>query len=180
VKIPSETRSLRLATIGAAGRGNEAAQRSFVLSNYPQVSLYSDLVLRYYFDYTVEITVSVPAPETVHATRRHMPIFPEFIVKPFRPYLRAILAVQGSASLANTVLYSMYRESLLSCERNRDPKRLLKYGFRAYSQHDEDGMIHEIFRRIGVSNQTFLEFGVGDGTENNTLIFCSPVGGAYG
>jgi hypothetical protein len=54
-------------------------------------------------------------------------------------------------------------------ERNRDPKRLLKYGFRAYSQHDEDGMIQEIFHRIGVSNQTFLEFGVGDGTENNTL-----------
>ncbi len=98
-----------------------------------------------------------------------MSIFPEFIIKPFRPYLRAILGVQGSASLANTVLYSMYRESLLSCERNRDPKRLLKYGFRAYSQHDEDGMIYEIFDRIGVSNRTFLEFGVGDGTENNTL-----------
>jgi hypothetical protein len=98
-----------------------------------------------------------------------MSIFPEFIIKPFRPYLRAILGTQGSASLTNTVLYSMYRESLLSCERNRDPKRLLTYGFRAYSQHDEDGMIHEIFQRIGVSNQTFLEFGVGDGTENNTL-----------
>jgi len=98
-----------------------------------------------------------------------MSIFPEFIIKPFRPYLRAILGTQGSAALTNTVLYSIYRESLLSCERNRDPKRLLTYGFRAYSQHDEDGMIHEIFQRIGVSSQTFLEFGVGDGTENNTL-----------
>jgi hypothetical protein len=98
-----------------------------------------------------------------------MSIFPEFIIKPFRPYLRAILGVQGSGSLTNTVLYAMYRESLLSCERNRDPRRLIKYGFRAYSQHDEDGMIQEIFHRIGVSNHTFLEFGVGDGTENNTL-----------
>src|SRR4029077_3499437 len=98
-----------------------------------------------------------------------MSIFPEFLIKPFRPYLRAILGTQGSASLTNTVLYSMYRESLLSCQRNRDPKRLLTHGFRAYSQHDEDGMIDEIFQRIGVSNRTFLEFGVGDGTENNTL-----------
>jgi len=98
-----------------------------------------------------------------------MSIFPEFIIKPFRPYLRAILGVQVSLALTNTVLYSMYRESLLSSERNRDPKRLLTYGFRAYSQHDEDGMINEIFQRIGVSNKTFLEFGVGDGTENNTL-----------
>jgi hypothetical protein len=75
--------------------------------------------------------------------------FPEVIVKPFRPHLRAILGVHGSASLANTVLFSTYRESLLACERDRDPKWLLKYGFRAYSRYDEDGMIHEIFHRIG-------------------------------
>ena len=71
--------------------------------------------------------------------------------------------------MTNTVLYSMYRDSILSSERNRDPKRLLTSGFRAYSQNDEDGMIQEIFQRIGVSNRTFIEFGVGDGTENNTL-----------
>jgi hypothetical protein len=45
----------------------------------------------------------------------------------------------------------------------------LKYGFKAYSQFDEDGIIQEIFRRIGVTNKTFLEIGVGDGLENNTL-----------
>jgi hypothetical protein len=116
------------------------------------VSIHSGSVLRYDVDYTVETAVSVSAPGKIHAIRRHMSIFPEFIIRPFRPYLRAILGVQGSTSLTNTVLYSMYRESLLSCERNRDPRRLLKYGFRAYSQHDEDGMIQEIFHRIGVSN----------------------------
>ncbi len=85
-----------------------------------------------------------------------MSIFPEFLVKPFRPYLRAILGIQGSAAVANTVLYSSYRESLLSSERNRDPKRLLKYGFRAYSQHDEDGMISEIFSELGFQAGRFL------------------------
>jgi hypothetical protein len=98
-----------------------------------------------------------------------MSIFPEFVLKPFRPYLRAILDGRGSAALTSTVLYSMYRESLLSSERNRNPKRLLAQGFRGYSQHDEDGMIQEIFERIGISNRVFVEFGVGDGTENNTL-----------
>ena len=98
-----------------------------------------------------------------------MPILPEFLIKPLRPYLRAILDTRGSAALTNHALYTMQRESLLANERNRDPKRLLAYGFRGYSQHDEDGMIQGIFKRIGVSNRVFVEFGVGDGTENNTV-----------
>jgi hypothetical protein len=98
-----------------------------------------------------------------------MSIFPNFLIKPFRPYLRAILETCESTALANTAIYSIYRELLLSEDRNRDPKRLLAYGFRGYSQHDEDGMIQEIFQRIGVSNRVFIEFGVGDGTENNSL-----------
>jgi hypothetical protein len=98
-----------------------------------------------------------------------MSIFPESMLKPFRPYLRAILDARESSAQTSTVLYAMYRQSILSSERNRDPKRLLAQGFRGYSQHDEDGMIQEIFQRIGVSNWVFVEFGVGDGTENNTL-----------
>jgi len=38
-----------------------------------------------------------------------------------------------------------------------------------YSQNDEDGLIREIFNRIGVSNKVFVEFGVGNGLENNSL-----------
>lgn len=38
-----------------------------------------------------------------------------------------------------------------------------------YSQSDEDGIIREIFNRIGVTNKTFVEFGIGNGLENNTL-----------
>jgi hypothetical protein len=98
-----------------------------------------------------------------------MSFVPEFLLKPLRPYLRAILDMRGHAALTSNALYAMRRELLLSTERNRDPKRLLAHGFRGYSQHDEDGMIQEIFKRIGVSNQVFIEFGVGDGTENNTV-----------
>jgi hypothetical protein len=98
-----------------------------------------------------------------------MPLLPEFLIKPLRPYLRAILDTRENTALTNHALYAMHRESLLSSERNRDPKRLLAHGFRGYSQHDEDGMIQEIFKRIGMTNQVFVEFGVGDGTENNTV-----------
>jgi hypothetical protein len=53
--------------------------------------------------------------------------------------------------------------------RHADPKRLLRYGFKIYSQNDEDGIIPEIFRRIGVAARTFVEFGVATGSECNTV-----------
>jgi hypothetical protein len=52
--------------------------------------------------------------------------------------------------------------------RFQDPKRLLQYSFRVNSQNGDDGIIREIFRRIGTTDRVFLEIGVGDGTENNT------------
>ena len=62
-----------------------------------------------------------------------------------------------------------YLQSLLDSPRNADERRLLKSGYRVYSQADEDGILHEIFRRIGEGKRTFLELGVGNGLENNTL-----------
>jgi hypothetical protein len=49
------------------------------------------------------------------------------------------------------------------------PKHLLPHGYKVYSQTDEDGLIREIFDRIGTTSKTFVEFGIGDGLENNTL-----------
>ena len=40
-----------------------------------------------------------------------------------------------------------------------------------FSQGDEDGIIHEIFNRIGTANRRFLEIGAGDGLENNTAVY---------
>ena len=40
---------------------------------------------------------------------------------------------------------------------------------KVFSQADEDGMIAEILRRIGLEQGTYCEFGVGDGLECNTL-----------
>jgi hypothetical protein len=52
--------------------------------------------------------------------------------------------------------------------RTSDPDNLTLCGYSVYSQGDEDGILHEILRRLGVARGTFLEIGVGDGRENNT------------
>ncbi len=50
-----------------------------------------------------------------------------------------------------------------------DPKRLEPYGYKVYSQNDEDGILAEIFRRLGIMQGRFCEIGVESGLECNTL-----------
>ena len=49
-------------------------------------------------------------------------------------------------------------------------QRLEHFGRKVYSQNDEDGILQEIFRRIGVTpaQGIFIECGSGSGIENNT------------
>ena len=47
--------------------------------------------------------------------------------------------------------------------------RLERYGYKIYSQSEEDGIIREIFNRIGIKHHSFIEFGVETGCECNTL-----------
>jgi hypothetical protein len=48
-----------------------------------------------------------------------------------------------------------------------DPIYLDRFGYKVFSQNDEDGIIAEIFDRIGITNKKFVEFGVQDGLESN-------------
>ncbi len=76
--------------------------------------------------------------------------------------------ISRRAEAVYAILARMYREPLLAAEKQADPRTLTAYGFTAYSQAEEDGMIQEIFRRIGTTERRFVEFGCGDGLENNT------------
>lgn len=58
-------------------------------------------------------------------------------------------------------------ESLRQRERTRIPDDIAHFGYKVYSQNDEDGIIDAIFEKIG-NCSTFLEIGVEDGTECNT------------
>lgn len=71
------------------------------------------------------------------------------------------------------LLIKMYQELCINQLRlgsslYQDPKRLMRYEYQVFSQSGEDGIIHEIFKRIGETNRYFVEFGVGDGLESNT------------
>ena len=47
-------------------------------------------------------------------------------------------------------------------------KRLNRFEYQVFSQFGEDGILAEIFNRIGTTNNYFIEFGVENGTECNT------------
>src|SRR5215813_11132878 len=79
--------------------------------------------------------------------------------------LRAISHQLGTLGRLETIRYI---EQKFESPRYSDAKRLTKYGFKVYSQTDEDGIIEEIFRRIGTTNKSFIEFGVESGIECNT------------
>lgn len=52
--------------------------------------------------------------------------------------------------------------------RYADPLKLNRHEFCVFSQGGEDGIIAEIFRRIGTGSRTFVEVGLEDGKECNT------------
>ena len=62
-----------------------------------------------------------------------------------------------------------YREHLLKTGKYSDPSCLNHYEYSIHAQCGEDGIIEEIFRRIGATNRYFVEFGVGNGLQNNTV-----------
>jgi hypothetical protein len=71
----------------------------------------------------------------------------------------------------NRVLQGMllHRQALATDPRYADPRHLARFGRKSFSQNDEDGIIAEIFRRVGTETRYFVEFGVGPASENNTL-----------
>ena len=70
-------------------------------------------------------------------------------------------------------LYEMqaahFVDHLLSHPKYSDERRLNRYEHKVFSQSGEDGIIGEIFKRIGVASNTFVECAPGNGVENNTL-----------
>lgn len=66
-------------------------------------------------------------------------------------------------------LYNLKVDAQIRARQLAHPNPLTRYGRKGYSQTDEDGITFEIIRRLQIQDGCFAEFGVGDGTENNTL-----------
>jgi hypothetical protein len=80
------------------------------------------------------------------------------------------LTFQQLETIKQILVSDYLNKHLYGNEKYRDPKRLNRYEQQVYSQYGEDGIIGEIFRRIGATNKFFVEFGVGDGLECNTTL----------
>lgn len=83
--------------------------------------------------------------------------------------LRELLAAPARLGSIAVDARAALHAQLLGAERYADPRCLTRHGYRCFSQNDEDGIIEEIFRRIGTTNRQFVEFGVETGVENNTV-----------
>lgn len=78
-------------------------------------------------------------------------------------------AIFQKISEANSHLSRSERDRIvMNC--SKDPNRLENYGYKVYSQHEEDGIIARIIEVIGVKTGTFIEMGVEDGLECNSRL----------
>ena len=79
--------------------------------------------------------------------------------------IRAALEVQ---QLLLATQQESYILQLLATPRYQEPKRLLRHENQVFSRSGTDGIVDEIFRRIGTTSKVFAEIGCGNGLENNT------------
>lgn len=86
--------------------------------------------------------------------------------------LRALRQGAEASVRSEHLLRRLHQEQLWAevsaLPRFAEPLRLLSSGYKVYSQGREDGMLAEIFRRIGATSKRFIEFGVEDGLECNS------------
>jgi hypothetical protein len=89
-----------------------------------------------------------------------------------REFTRKLRAGADAALRSEQLLRRIHQTQVMAelsqTARFRDPLRLLASGYRVFSQNQEDGMIAEVFRRIGVTSRRFVEVGVEDGLECNS------------
>jgi hypothetical protein len=93
------------------------------------------------------------------------------------PFARELARIRDTlaalhANLKSIPLIRTIDFELPNHPRYSDPKRLFLPHCQVCSQNGEDGMIREIFRRIGTTNRVFVEIGV-DSAENNTAFLLS-------
>ena len=83
-------------------------------------------------------------------------------------YIKNVLYMGGFADV-----HDMALEQNFTNYSNQSSNPILSSGKSYFSQVDEDGITEEILRRMEINlssyTGTFVELGVGDGTENNTL-----------
>lgn len=79
-----------------------------------------------------------------------------------------IIINENMIHIKELLSYITNNTAISSNEKYRDQRCLAFYLSQVYSQNNEDGIIAEIFRRIGNKTFRFVEIGVENGLQNNT------------
>ena len=86
--------------------------------------------------------------------------------------LKELQQIRSLLGAANLISINEFFRKQLTNPRYADPRKLNHYEHQVFSQNGEDGMVAEIFKRIGIQNRFFVEFGTGDEQRATTpLIF---------
>jgi len=97
-------------------------------------------------------------------------------------FFNRILQYYYATNKKEVLFQSKLRQEIESIKKNefkRDKKNLIPYGFKVFSETDEDGIINEIFKRIGITNKKFLEFGVNASKNNTTFLLLNNWTGVW-
>ena len=78
--------------------------------------------------------------------------------------ISSIKKIRNIINLSDNLIINDYKKRQMD---HKNP--LCLFGKKIFSQSDEDGITFEILQRLNIKNGNFLEIGVGNGTENNTL-----------
>ncbi len=91
------------------------------------------------------------------------------IIRELKLFEKLLQEQQAAAQTSLLVNLESFEAQLLKDARYANPKKLNLYEHQTFSQGGEDGIIAEIFRRIGTVSKSFVEIGVESGIENNTV-----------
>jgi hypothetical protein len=93
-----------------------------------------------------------------------------FLDTAITPLVRYVISSSTLQTRLLTAQADLRREMDALRDRMRTvmPDNPCLYGFKVYSQVDEDGILQNIFSRIPQHKRTFIEIGCGNGIENNT------------
>lgn len=83
-----------------------------------------------------------------------------------------VLIARIRSELSNPSVSSLYRQATIGeVARQRNNEPFINASYKVFSQSDEDGLLQRCIELCGEpSSRTFIEIGVGNGTENNTLL----------
>jgi len=86
-------------------------------------------------------------------------------------FKRVVMATDRSRSV-----YPALGELAARWRETSTPRGLTAHELRVFSQNGEDGVLAEVFRRIGTRGGGFVEFGASDGAEGNSAFLAQVLG----